>query len=143
MTQGQRPAKELKPPTDFGRKAVELAESVGKTKQDILRATKYDSMKTLDRLIGGDGSMLFAFAVLQALQSWGADVSRLPSLEIAVPGVENAGDWVQEWAALGKELWRLASDEKLTFELNRLRELVHAHRLVAEGTDKVKTLKRP
>lgn len=142
MTQRQRSPKELQPPADFGRRALELAESVGRTKQDILRATKYDSMKTLDRLIKGDGSMHFAVAVLQALQGWDADVSQLPPLEVGVPGLENASEWVQEWAQLGRKLWATASDEKLAYEMNRLRELVRAAELMAEGTDRIKTLKR-
>lgn len=145
VTQGQRSPKKLQPPADFGRKAIELAESVGRTEQDILRATKYDSKKTLDRLIKGEGSMHFAVAVLQALQSWGADVSKLPSLEVGgvVPGIENASEWVQEWARLGRKLWATASDEKLAVEMDRLRKLVEAAELMAEGTDKIKPLKRP
>lgn len=143
VMQGQRSTKKLQPPADFGRKAIALAESVGRTEQDILRAAKYDSRKTMDRLIRGDGSMKFAVAVLEALQGFGADVSTLPPLEVGVPALDNASEWVQEWAQLGRKLWTLAGDEKLDFEMTRLRELVHAHEVVAEGTGKVKTLKRP
>lgn len=143
VTQGQRSPRKAQPPADFGRKAIELAASVGKTEQDILRAAKYDSKKTLDRLIKGEGSMHFAAAVLQALQGFGADVSKLPPLDLGVPGIEHASEWVQEWAQLGKKLWATASDEKLKYEMDRLRELVRAAELMAEGTDKVKTLKRP
>lgn len=143
VTQRQRSPKELQPPADFGRRALELAESVGRTKQDLLRATKYDSMKTLDRLIKGDGSMHFAAAVLQALQGWGVDVSQLPPLEVGVPDMENASEWVQEWSRLGRKFWATATDEKLSFEMERFRKLVDAAELMAEGTGKVKTLKRP
>ncbi|HEU4727637.1 MAG TPA: hypothetical protein VFT22_07105 [Kofleriaceae bacterium] len=134
MAHPQRSPKELQPPADFGRKALELAESVGKTKQDLLKATRYDSMKTLDRLIQGDGSVKFAAAVVQALRSWGADVSQLPRVEMGALPVEGTSEWVQEWADLGRQLYGMAPDEKLDFELERLRELVRAIKIVAEGT---------
>lgn len=143
VTQGQRSPKKAQPPADFGRKAIELAASVGRTEQDLLRAAKYDSKKTLDRLIRGEGSMHFAAAVLQALQSFGADVSKLPPLDLGVPGIENQSEWVQEWAQLGRKLWATATDEKLAYEMDRLRKLVEAAELMAEGTEPIKTIKRP
>lgn len=104
-----------------------------KTQQDLLEATKYDS-KTLTRLVNGNGSLLSALAVKRTLKDWGADVSMLPSLDEGGGG--SMEEWEREWIELGRQLHRLASDQRFDVEVDRIRDVIRAHELVAEGTDK-------
>lgn len=106
---------------------------MGKTQQDLLKATNYDP-KTLTRLAAGSGSLLSALAVKRVLKDWGADVSILPSLDEA--GGEPMEEWEREWRELGRQLYRLASEQRMRVEVDRIRDVIRAHELVAEGTDK-------
>lgn len=123
-------SKPPQPSAEFGRRALELATSLGKTRQDLVRATSRD-MKTLDRLVRGEGSLLYAYRVLAVLRDWGADVSTLPSLERGEPPLE---DWLREWIDLGRRLHDLASEERYLVEVRRIADVIRAHELVAEGT---------
>lgn len=120
-----------KPPAEFGQRAIELCRAAGKTPEDLVRAVGYESKKTLDRLAKGEGSLEFALAIRDELQAWGADVAMLPSLGVEGLRME---PWEREWLDLGRRLHRLASDERFAVEKDRLRELIRAHELVAEGT---------
>lgn len=132
VADARRSKKELQqPPAGFGRAAVELAASVGRTKQDLIRAAGRENMKTLDRLVRDEGSLLFAYAVKKALKEWGADLSKLPSLD---DGNGPEEEWLRESIELGRQLHRLASDERYQFEVDRILEVIRAHELVAEGT---------
>jgi len=123
----------VQPPAEFGRLAVDLARSVKKSPKDLVRAAGRESMKTLDRLIKGEGSLHFAHDIRRVLKEWGADVSVLPSLdEESNPALE---EWEREWLDLGRSLRRVANDRRFQFELNRIRDVIRAHEVVAEGTD--------
>lgn len=110
-----------------------MAASIGKTKHDILEAAHYSGVSTIDRLIRGDGSMLAAIAAKKVLKGWGLDVSKLPPLD-ETGSDESIEDWEREWAELGKQLHRLASEERYEVEVARIRKVIEAHELVAEGT---------
>jgi len=86
------------------------------------------------RLLRGDGSMLFAIAVKKALKGWGLDVSQLPPIEEDAPAGGAEEEWLQEWVELGKELHRLANEDRFEVEVARIRKVIEAHELVAEGT---------
>lgn len=134
VTSPRRPRPEsYKPPAEFGQRAIELTKAIGKTPEDLVHAVGYESKKTLDRLAKGEGSLEFALAIRDQLQDWGADVSTLPPL-----GVERAGaplePWEREWLQLGRSLRDLASDERFEVEHQRIREVIRAHEIVAEGT---------
>lgn len=126
------------PSAEWGRRAVELAASIGKTKQDLARESGYTGGPkdpTIDRLVRGQGSLLLAYAVKRTLKKWGIDVSQLPPLD----GDEDqdAGamdDKLREGLEVIRRLWELASDERFRLEIERLEELVRAHELVAQGT---------
>lgn len=98
------------------------------------------STSTLKRLLRGDGSMLSARAVKDTLRSWGVDVSTLPPIDADESGDADgpADPALREGLALVRRLWQLASDEKFRIEVERLRDLVRAHELVAEGTGQIK-----
>lgn len=119
------------PPASFGKQAVRLAQSIGKTRDDLIYATG-KSERTLYRLEAGDGSLGFAISVRETLRQWGADVSTLPPL---VPDdVELSEEWLALWTDLIKRLHALAADDKFDYETKRMIDLVEAHEKVAEGT---------
>ncbi len=127
------------PPPEFGRRAVELAATIGKTREDILRATGRSGESTIARLVRGDGSMFFALAVKKALRGWGLDVSKLPSLgeedeEGAAGSLGSTEEWLREWIELGERLHQVASEKRFQVEIERVRQVIRAHELVAEGT---------
>lgn len=97
-----------------------------------MRAAKYKDPKTLWRLERGEGSYLSAVAARRALRGWGIDLSSLPSLDDDGDPQE---EWQREWMELGRQLHRLASDERFAVEVDRIREVIQLHEL-AEGTDK-------
>ncbi len=121
----------------FGQRAVELAASVGKTKQDLMEAADL-SLSTINRLIRGDGSPLSAIQIKNVLRSWGVDVSSLPSVDADDEGPEPMEDSLREGVELVKRLYHFASDEKYRYEVDRLRRIVDAFELIAEGTDEHK-----
>jgi hypothetical protein len=103
----------------------------------LYRAAGYDNRKTLDRLVNGNGTYLSAIAVKKALKGWGVDVSKLPPLDddrehAAGEPVEE--EWLREWIELGRELRTVANEDRFEFEVRKLRKLIEAHELVAEGT---------
>lgn len=120
-----------KPPAEFGQRAIDLCRAAGKTPEDLVRAVGYESRKTLDRLAKGEGSLEFALVIRDQLRAWGADVSMLPPLGVEGLKLET---WELEWLEIGRRLHRLASDERFSVEKDKLRELIRAHELVAEGT---------
>ena len=124
-----------KPPAEFGQRVIETCKAIGKTQEDLVRAAGYESKKTLERLARGEGSLEFALAIRDQLQVWGVDVSTLPSLGVdSGKSVEPREQWEREWMQLGRALYKLASDERFEVEKQRLRDLIRAHELVAEGT---------
>jgi hypothetical protein len=127
-----------KPPAEFGQQVIETCKAIGKTPEDLVRAAGYESKKTLERLAKGEGSLEFALAIRDQLQAWGVDTSTLPSLGVDRSGfTEPREQWEREWMQLGRQLYKLASDERFEVEKQRLRELIRAHELVAEGTGTV------
>lgn len=114
---------------------VELTEAAGRSRQDLCDAAGYDSAKTIDRLARGEGSLAFALAAKRVLRSWGADVSRLPTLD---EDGDQGDERVREWVELGKRLRQLANDDRFDAELARVQKVIEAHELVAEGTGKHK-----
>jgi hypothetical protein len=127
-----------RPSAEWGRRAVELAAAIGKSKQELARAAGYTGGPkdpTIDRLVRGQGSLLLAFAVRRALKDWGIDVSVLPPLE---GDSSLLPDWQQEWNELGEQLHRVATPERFQVEVDRVRKVVEAHELVAEGTGTVR-----
>lgn len=90
-----------RPPQGFGDAVLRLANSVGKTKADILRATGKQE-RTFGRLNEGRGSLIFAHSVVRVLKSWGADVSKLPGLDETVGA--NFEPWMQQWIEVGERL---------------------------------------
>lgn len=117
----------------FGQRVFELAAELGKTKQDVMRATNA-SQSTIDRLARGNGSMRFALSVKKVLKDWGADMSKVPPLdEDAMNGPID--EWMREWIAVGERLHELASEKRFQVEVDRVRDVIRAHELVAEGTD--------
>ena len=123
-----------RPPAEFGQRAIEIAEQLGKSRQELASAIGYDDPKTLYRLARGDGSIKAALAVRAVLVKWGADVSSLPAIVDGEADVEPAELWEREWAELGRELHRLASDERFQVEVDRIRDVIRSHKIVAEGT---------
>lgn len=128
-----------RPSGEWGKRAVELATAIGKSKQDLARAAGYTGGPkdvTIDRLMRGQGSMLLAFAVKRALKDWGIDVSLLPPLD----GEESAlPDWQREWNELGERLRQVASPERFQVEVDRVIKVIEAHELVAEGTGNLRS----
>lgn len=133
VTDKHRARAKPRPSAEWGRRAVELAASIGKSKQDLARESGYTGGPkdpTIDRLVRGEGSLLLAYAVRRTLKNWGLDVSLLPALDED----EDMPDWKREWIELGERLWQLASDERFQVEIDRIRDVIRAHELVAEGT---------
>lgn len=124
-----------KPPAEFGQRVIETCKAIGKTPEELVRAAGYESKKTLERLAKGEGSLEFALAIRGQLQAWGVDVSTLPSLGVDHgKSTEPREAWEREWMQLGRQLYKLASDERFEVEKQRLRDLIRAHEMVAEGT---------
>lgn len=126
------------PPAAFGRSAVRLAQSVGKTRDDLIAATG-KSERTFYRLEAGDGSLQLAIAVRQILRSWGADVSELPSLVDGDDAAETQDEWLATWVDLIKRLHALASDETFERETENMTKLVEAHEYIAKGSGTFKS----
>lgn len=120
---------------DFGQRALELADEVGKTRQDLINAA--GSVSTFNRLLRGDGSPLSAIKVKNALRAWGADVTSLPAID-ADDGTHAAEEPLREGFELLRRLYQLADDAKFRYELDRLHKIIDAYKLIAEGTDKLK-----
>jgi hypothetical protein len=135
VPQGRRAKREPhRPSAEFGKGVVALLAELGKSREDLLRATKYSGTSTIERLTRGEGSMLFAIHAKRALKEWGADVGKLPPLDDAEDGGEPLEEWQREWRELGERLHQLASDKRFQVEVDRIREVIRAHELVAEGT---------
>lgn len=131
MTEKQR--SKPRPSAEWGRRAVDLAASIGKTKQDLARESGYTGGPkdpTIDRLMRGQGSLALAYAVRRTLKNWGLDVSKLPTLD----DDEDLPEWKREWIALGDRLWQLADEKRFQVEIDHIRAVIHAHEVVAEGT---------
>lgn len=126
-----------RPSADFGRIAVELAASVGKNKQDLAKAagrTGGPKDATINRLARGEGSLALAIDVRDALERWGADISKLPALPVGEDSLESMPDRLRAWVSTGEELLDVASPERFDVELERVREVIRAHHIVADGT---------
>ena len=119
-----------RPSAEWGRQAVELAATIGKTRKDIEKHTGRDS-KTIERLVGGKGSLVMAHAVLDALRDWGLDASKLPPLDDSAAIVVAPG--LREWLALGERLLSLATPKRFAAEVSRVRDVVRAYEIVVEG----------
>lgn len=128
----------------FGGLALELASSVGKTKQDLMSAAGM-SVSTINRLIRGQGSPFAAIQIKKILRGWGADVSTLPPVyedeDASVPMDER----LREGTELLRRLWQLATDEHFEETIVDLRDDVRvherAHELIAAGTGEHKRKK--
>lgn len=119
----------------FGQRALDLAASVGKTKQDLMEAAKI-SVSTMNRLLRDEGAALSAMDVKNALRGWGVDVLKeLPPVYADEDGTEPSDEMLREWFEVGKRLRVLASDQRFRIALDDAKELVRAHELVAaEGS---------
>lgn len=114
-------------------KVLELAQSVGMTKEDLAEATGRKGESTFERLLKGQGSMNFAASLKLALKERGADVSQLPPIDESEEE-ELLPAWKREWIQLGEILHRLATQERFAAEVDRIRKLAEAHALVAGET---------
>lgn len=132
-----------KPPAEFGQRVLERLKTLGKTPEELVHAAGYESRKTLERLARGEGSLEFALAIRDQLQAWGEDVS---DLALAVDGAGAALEqWERDWLQLGRELRRLASDERFQLQVDEIKDLIEAHEKVsrvAKGTDTIPTRRR-
>jgi hypothetical protein len=118
-----------RPPPNFGKQALQLAEASGRTIEDLIDAAGYER-KTLKRLIDGKGTIKSAHTVRRVLTGWGLDVSSLPPLVDEAMGEE----WMRTWVELGKRLHHLANEERFQVELRRIKDVIRSHEVVAEGT---------
>lgn len=132
------------PSAEWGRRAVEMAASIGKSKQDLARESGYTGGPkdpTIDRLARGQGSLVLAYAVKRTLKKWGLDVSQLPPLDgDADDDGGSMDDKLREAIEIVRRLWEVASDERFQLEVERLAELVRAHELVAQGSGQQRKL---
>lgn len=120
----------------FGQKAIELAASVGKTKQDLMDAANL-SLSTINRLIRGDGSPLSAIQIKNVLRSWGADVSSLPPVDADDDGPEPMDEKLREAIELVRKIWEVASEKRFQVVIDDVHDVIRAHEIVARGTGEI------